>query len=166
MASRRGIIVAMSPEGVIGLGGRVPWRRPADLRRFKRLTSGATVIMGRKTWESIGAKPLPGRRNIVITRRTLGGVECFADIPSALAGCEGDVWFIGGAGIYAEAMRHADFIDVTRVPDHVPEEEGGARAVRFPPIDPEAWVEVETAPNPEDPAISHTRYERRPRKAT
>ncbi|MDP3938689.1 MAG: dihydrofolate reductase [Deltaproteobacteria bacterium] len=157
MASRRGIIVAMSPDRVIGLGGRVPWHYPADLRRFKLLTSGGTVIMGRKTWESIGGKPLPGRRNIVITARDLRGVECFPGIPAALATCEGDIWFIGGAGIYAEAMNHAEFIDLTHVPDHVE----GEGAVRFPPVDPEVWVERETVENPADPRIRHTHYDRR-----
>ncbi|MFQ5457152.1 MAG: dihydrofolate reductase [Myxococcota bacterium] len=157
MAAVRGIIVAMSPEGVIGLGGRIPWHYPADLKRFKRITTGATVIMGRRTWESIGSRPLPDRRNIVITRRDLPGVECFRDIPSALARCSGAVWFAGGAGIYAEAMSHCDLIDVTQVPDHVEDPD----AVRFPPIDPEQWAVSERSVNEADPRLRHTRYRRR-----
>src|SRR6185295_12074192 len=83
-----GLIVAVSPEGVIGLGGRIPWRHPGDLKRFKRMTTGATVIMGRKTWESIG-KPLANRRNIVISHSVIDtpGVDTFSNIGDALATC-------------------------------------------------------------------------------
>ena len=157
MAARLSIIVAMSPEGVIGLDGRIPWHYASDLKRFKRLTTGTTVIMGRRTWESIGSKPLPERRNIVITRADLPDVECFRDIPSALERCAGQVWFIGGARIYAEAMAFCDSIDVTQVPDRVDSPE----AVRFPPIDPEEWVVADTTVDEEDSRLRHTRYARR-----
>src|SRR5579883_2104221 len=116
----RGMILAVSPEGVIGLGGKIPWRHPGDMRRFKRVTMGATVIMGRATFEETG-KPLPGRRNIVVTSRRLDvpGVEQVASVEEALARAgDADVWFIGGARIYEEAMRYVDVIDVTYVPDH------------------------------------------------
>ncbi len=157
MAATRGMIVAMSPERAIGLHGRVPWHYPADLNRFKRLTMGATVIMGRATWESIGSKPLPGRRNVVITSRNLEGAECFRDIPSALASCSGAVWFIGGARIYAEAMKYCDVIDVTHVPDRIDD----PAAVRFPPIDSEEWIAEPTIAHEDDPALRRTVYRRR-----
>src|SRR4051812_12608948 len=118
-APLRAMMVAVSPEGIIGVGEKIPWHYRGDLKRLKRLTMGATVIMGRVTWESLGGKPLPGRRNVVISGRALDGVESFRDIPSALATAEGPVWFLGGARIYAEAMQHCDLIDVTYVPDHV-----------------------------------------------
>ena len=104
----RGILVAVSPEGIIGKDNTIPWHYSADLKRFKRLTTDNTIIMGRKTWESLPIKPLPNRRNIVITRSSIKDIECFQSIDEALQTCEGDVWFIGGAGIYQEAMQKAD----------------------------------------------------------
>ena len=77
---------------------------------------GDHVIMGRVTWESLGGSPLPGRRNVVISSRALAGVESFRDIPSALATCEGPVWFLGGARIYPRPCRSADLIDVSTCP--------------------------------------------------
>ena len=71
----RAAIVAISPERVIGIDGELPWHYSADLRRFKRLTMGTTVIMGRRTWESIGSRPLPGRHNIVITKNPLPDID-------------------------------------------------------------------------------------------
>ena len=125
-----GIIVAMSPERVIGVDGTIPWRYPADLKRFKELTIDKTIIMGRLTYESVG-RPLPRRRNIVISRTLLegAGIETFKTIDDALSTCTGDEWFSGGARIYEEAMAHADMIDVTLVPDAV------ADGVKFPAID-------------------------------
>jgi dihydrofolate reductase len=157
VAGTRGIIVAMSPERAIGLRGKIPWHYPLDLKRFKRLTTGATVIMGRATWESIGSKPLPGRRNIVITSRQFTGGECFKDIPSALATCTGDVWFIGGERIYAEAMSYADVIDVTHVPDRIDD----PAAVRFPAIDPDTWIAGPMIEHEDDPTLRRTIYRRR-----
>jgi len=129
----RGMIYAVSPEGVIGAKGSIPWHHPGDFRRFKRVTLGSTVIMGRKTYQSMG-KPLPGRRNLVVTSQRLDapGVERVSSLEDALARAgDGDAWFIGGAGIYAEAMAYADVIDVTYVPDNVV----GDDVVRAPTID-------------------------------
>lgn len=151
-----GIIYAVSPEGVIGLDGKLPWHYPADLKRFKRLTLGSTIIMGRLTFESIG-KPLPGRRNIVITSRRLPGVECFPSLEAALATTQGDVWFIGGARIFADAMQLADVIDVTYVPDHVTE----PRAVRAPPIDETVWEPGLRVQHEDDPRLERRVYTRR-----
>src|SRR5580704_196805 len=117
----RGSIFAVSADGVIGKDGKIPWRHPGDLRRFKRVTMGATVVMGRATFAETG-KALPGRRNLVVTSGALEvpGVEVVRSIGEALrrAG-DADVWFIGGARVYEEAMRHVDVLDVTYVPDRV-----------------------------------------------
>ena len=156
-SATRSIMVAVSPEGVIGVGASIPWHYPGDLRRLKRLTMGSTVIMGRITWESMGGKPLPGRRNVVITSRKLAGVECFANIASALAAIEGPVWFLGGARIYAEAMEHCDVIDVTYVPDHV----DGPGVVRFPPIDPDQWQAGPLLEHEHEPALRRRIYTRK-----
>lgn len=152
-----GIIAALSPEGVIGVNGALPWHYSSDLKRFKRLTEGATVVMGRLTWESLPKKPLGGRRNIVITSRKIEGVECFPDIPKALAACEGDVWFIGGARVFEEALRYADFLDLTFVPNRI-EAEG---AVRFPAIDETVWEAGPLETDPEDPHLQRRIYRRR-----
>jgi dihydrofolate reductase len=151
------IIAALSPEGVIGVNGALPWHYSSDLTRFKRLTRGATVVMGRLTWESLPAKPLAGRRNIVITSRKIEGVECFPDIPKALAACEGDVWFIGGARIFEEALGYADFLDLTYVPDRI----GAEGAVRFPAIDETVWEAGPLETDPEDPRLRRRIYRRR-----
>ena len=137
----RGMIAAVSPEGVIGLNGQVPWRHPGDMRRFKRVTEGGVVIMGRLTWESMDRKPLPKRRNVVISRSEVPGVEHYGTIAAALAAIEpgdpsADVWFIGGARIYEEAMEYCDIIDLTYVPDHV----AHPNAVKFPAIDEAKWT--------------------------
>ncbi|MGD0528438.1 MAG: dihydrofolate reductase [Polyangiaceae bacterium] len=155
----RGMIYAVSPEGVIGVGNRIPWRYQGDFRRFKRVTMGKTLIMGRKTFESIG-HPLAGRRNIVVTSHPIAveNVESVRSIDEALerAGDEIDVWFIGGARIYAEAMKHVDIIDVTYVPDHV----RAADAVMAPRIDG-TWEGSRIVRHEDDPALKHRTFTRR-----
>ena len=152
----KGILVAVSPEGIIGKDNSIPWHYSVDLKRFKRLTLGKTVIMGRRTWESLPVKPLPDRRNIVITRTSLDDVECFSSIDDALATCEGDVWFIGGAGIYQEALGKADIIDMTLVPDNV----SGEGCVRFPTIGDE-WDAGPIEALETDGNLKHQTYTRR-----
>ena len=152
----KGILVAVSPEGIIGKDNTIPWHYSADLKRFKRLTTGNTIIMGRKTWESLPKKPLPNRRNIVITRSSIENIECFKSIDDALQTCECDVWFIGGAGIYQEAMQKADIIDMTLVPDNVT----GEKCIYFPEID-KSWKEGETKTLDEEPKLKHKTYTRR-----
>jgi dihydrofolate reductase len=132
------------------------------MRRFARVTRGGTVIMGRLTWESMNRRPLPHRRNIVITTGDVGDVEHYPDIASALAKVgagdgNGDVWFIGGARIYAEAMKYCDVIDLTYVPEHVTDPE----AVKFPPIDPAVWEAGELVPHEEEPALTRRVFRRR-----
>jgi len=152
----KGILVAVSPEGIIGKNNSIPWHYSADLKRFKRLTTGNTVIMGRKTWESLPIKPLPNRRNIVITRSSIEEIDCFRSIDDALQTCDGDVWFIGGAGIYEEAMKKADLIDMTLVPDNIT----GKNCIYFPKIGNE-WKEGENNRLEEDPKLGHKTYTRR-----
>jgi len=152
----KGILVAVSPEGIIGKNNTIPWHYSADLKRFKRLTTGNTVIMGRKTWESLPIKPLPNRRNIVITRSSIEEIDCFQSIDDALQTCEGDVWFIGGAGIYEEAMEKADLIDMTLVPDNIT----GDDCIYFPEIGNE-WKEGENNRLKEDTKLGHKTYTRR-----
>ena len=152
----KGILVAVSPEGIIGKDNTIPWHYSADLKRFKRLTTGNTIIMGRKTWESLPKKPLPNRRNIVITRSSIENIECFNSIDDALQTCEGDIWFIGGAGIYQEAMQKADLIDMTLVPDNVT----GEKCIYFPEID-KSWKEGETKTLDGEPKLKHKTYTRR-----
>ncbi len=152
----KGILVATSPENVIGKDNTIPWHYSEDLKRFKRLTIGKTVIMGRKTWESLPVKPLPDRRNIVITRQKIDEVECFKSIDRALEECKGDIWFIGGARIYEEAMGKADLIDMTLVPDNI----SGDDCIYFPDID-DNWEEGITEPLKDSTKLLHKIYTRR-----
>ena len=115
------LVLAMAKNGVIGKGGAIPWRISDDLKRFKQLTLGKPVIMGRKTWDSLPKKPLPGRPNIVVTRdpgwRAPGAVaETLLDLAISAAGKEsGDVMVIGGAEIYRALLPRADRIELTEV---------------------------------------------------
>jgi dihydrofolate reductase len=124
------LIWAEAADRVIGRDGTIPWRLPEEQQMFKRLTMGATVVMGRGTWESLpdSVRPLPGRRNIVLTRQSsydAHGAEVVHGLDDALAAADGDVWVIGGAAVYAEALPRADQVVRTRV--HV-QVDGDARA--------------------------------------
>jgi dihydrofolate reductase len=157
----RGMIYAVSPEGIIGAHGKIPWRYRGDWRRFRRVTLGAAVVMGRSTFESIG-KPLDGRRNLVVTSRPLQvhGVECVRSVEEALDKVtDGDVWFIGGARIYEAGMRYADVIDVTYVPDHIAED----GAVHAPPIDEDAFEAGLLLAHEDEPGLTRRVYTRRRR---
>ena len=111
-------VVAVSKNGVIGKNGKLPWRFPADLKFFKDLTTGHTVIMGRKTFDSIG-KPLPNRENIVISRHPrpgTAGVKFAESVDQALGLAQkGKVFIIGGASIYRETVHWVDGIYLTRI---------------------------------------------------
>ena len=116
------IIVAIAQNGAIGYKGDLIYHLSADLRRFKELTTGHTVIMGRKTYESLPKGALPNRRNIVLTRQkeiTLPGVEVFTSLDEALAHCTTDekVFIIGGAQVYNQALSLADELEITLVHD-------------------------------------------------
>lgn len=116
------LIYARAANGVIGKDGSMPWHLPEDLAHFKGLTQGNPVIMGRKTWDSLPARfrPLPGRRNIVVTRQenwNENGVQRASNLGEALQLCESSetVWVIGGAQIYALALPLADRVEVTEI---------------------------------------------------
>jgi dihydrofolate reductase len=112
------LVVAASDNGVIGASGRIPWHISEDMKRFKALTLGKTVVMGRKTWDSLPRKPLPGRDNIVITRDAAWKADGATVAPSpkaALAAAAGDVMVIGGAQIYRALMPDATRIELTQV---------------------------------------------------
>ncbi len=142
------LVVAMSRNGVIGRDGGLPWRLPTDMARFKALTMGKPVIMGRKTWETL-RKPLPGRANIVITRNpawraegadVTGSLEDGLKLAAVRARCSGvgeEICVIGGGEIYTQAMEYADVLQVTFVEAEI---EGDTR---FPTIDPAIWEAFE-----------------------
>ena len=115
-----GLVWAQARGGVIGADGGLPWHLPEDLARFKALTTGTTVVMGRATWESLppAVRPLPGRRNVVLSRRPgfrAPGATVAATLQHALAGATGDVWVIGGASVYRAALPIADLAVVTEI---------------------------------------------------
>lgn len=130
------LIAAVAENGVIGAEGDIPWHLASDLKRFKALTMGHTLVMGRRTYHSIG-RPLPGRRTIVVTRAPLPQVETAASLEAAIAAAGRPVFLAGGAGIYAEGLRHADTIYLTRVHARP------AGDTHFPPIDPAVFAVVE-----------------------
>lgn len=141
-APRIHLIYARASNGVIGRDNAIPWHLPEDLRRFRELTQGAPVVMGRRTWDSLPPKfrPLPGRRNIVVTRQAgwqAEGAARAASLDEALGLAEGaaDVWIIGGAQIYAEALPLATHAAVTEIARDF---EGDALA---PDLGP-GWAEV------------------------
>jgi dihydrofolate reductase len=157
MPDQRAIMAAVSPEGAIGLHGKIPWHYRGDMRRVKRLTLGTTLIMGRVTWESLGGRPLPERRNLVVTSHPLPGVETFRSLADALRESRGPVWFFGGARIYRAAMAYADLIDLVYVPDHVREPD----AVLFPEIDPREWEAGPIVSHEDEPALRRREFRRR-----
>ena len=134
-----GLIWAQSTTGVIGRDNGIPWRLPEDQARFKELTLGSTVVMGRLTWESLPAKvrPLPGRRNVVVTRQAgyaADGATVVGDLEDALTG--EDTWIIGGAQIYTLALPFATRCEITEVDVDLPREDDDAVA----PVLDEQWV--------------------------
>ena len=141
------LIVVVLNNGAIGVNNQLPWRIPADLKYFKKTTMGKPIIMGRKTWDSIG-KPLPGRRNIVMTRDSAWqqeGVERAADVEQALSmACKaaeesgaGELMIIGGEAIYREVLPLVQRIYLTRVDIDI---DGDAF---FPDLNEQDWSEKE-----------------------
>lgn len=158
------LVVAKSENNVIGVDGDLPWRISADLKHFKAVTIGHPIIMGRKTWDSIG-RPLPGRRNIVITRRNdlvIDGVDVVKSIDAALDLCRKDgttkAMIVGGGQIYADIMDQADIIELTEVHCAIDGD------TVFPAIDPAKWSETarETfAADGDTPSYSFVTHTRR-----
>jgi dihydrofolate reductase len=137
--SKLSIIVAMSSNHVIGVNNTLPWHLTEDLKYFKSLTTGHTIIMGRKTYESIG-RPLPHRRNIVISRdteTTYEGVEVVHSIEDAFSISKNDneVFVIGGSNIYKQALDLVDHLYVTEI------KKSFTGDTFFPEIDKEKWTE-------------------------
>ena len=147
------LIVAADDHGGIGRGGQLPWRLPGDLRRFRSLTMGKPIVMGRRTWDSIG-RPLPGRHNIVVSRQrglALPGATVAGSLDEALrvAGPVDEVCVIGGADLYRLALPIADRIELTRVHADV-----GADTF-LPALDPADWEEVAREDRPADDQHAH-----------
>ena len=123
------IIAAVNPQFIIGINGKIPWHIPEDLKRFKQLTMGKPIIMGRKTWESLGSKPLPGRMNVIVTSSNTvkegpaGDETVVVKVPQLDAILEflrgatsyDEVFIIGGERLYAEALPLADRMYITTV---------------------------------------------------
>lgn len=137
------LIAAISTNNCIGKNNALPWHIPEDLKHFKELTTGKTVLMGRKTWESIPAKfrPLPNRKNIVITTQadfiTPEGVEVFHNIDDALKHHSHEqIFIIGGANIYTQTIDLADTLYITEVHQIIDGD------VFFPDIDKKIWQEI------------------------
>jgi len=156
------LVVAVAQNGVIGRDGDLPWRLPSDLKRFKQLTLGKPVVMGRKTWDSIG-RPLPGRPNIVVTRDAsfaAPGATVVSSLDEGLAVAQreaealgvDEVCVIGGGQIYAQVFDRADILHVTRVEADV------AGDTRFPAIDPAVFEKIADEPIPQGEKDSHAMH--------
>lgn len=141
------LVAAVAANGVIGRTengvGTLPWHLPEDLKRFKTLTMGKPVVMGRKTWESLPERfrPLPGRRNIVISRNAdfaAPGAEVFTSLAAAREACTGTerIYLIGGAELYRQTLAEADCLELTEIKIDV---EGDAH---FPAFSRDAWRET------------------------
>lgn len=163
LTQRISIIAARAANDTIGHNGRMPWHLPADLRRFRRITMGKPLIMGRRTCESLGL-PLPGRRNLVVSR-TPGfhapGFECLPGLEQALAvaGEVKDILIIGGADLYRQCLPLATRIYLTEIHSTFPGD------TIFPSIDKHEWTEIERLTHSVDDkhpwSFSFTRLERR-----
>ncbi len=165
------IIAAVAANRTIGITkngrGDVPWHLSEDLRRFKRRTLGHLVVMGRATWDSIGAKPLPGRTNLVLTRNpelVAPGAQVVATLDEAIAlgreRGETELFVVGGAVVYTAALPLVDRLDLTRIEAEYP---GDAY---FPNVDWSAWNQIENERREAEgdaPAFAFTLWERRAR---
>lgn len=162
------LIAALADNRVIGIDNRLPWHLPADLKHFKAVTLGKPIIMGRKTWDSLG-RPLPGRLNLVVSRQAdlqLDGAEVFASLPAAIA--RADEWarvqgvdelmLIGGAELYGQGLALAQRLYLTRV--HL-QPEGDAFFPEFAEADWQLAEREAHAADGETPAHAYERWERR-----
>ncbi len=154
------IVAAVARNGVIGVDGGLPWHLPDDLRRFKALTLGHVLVMGRKTYESIG-RPLPGRTTVVVTRNAAwdAGSEEVVVAPGleeavrAATAIDDEVFVVGGAQVYADALPLTDRLELTLVDD---EPDGDTT---FPAVEWDDWVEVGRE---HGDGLAYVTYERRP----
>ncbi|OGW90262.1 MAG: hypothetical protein A3A73_00665 [Omnitrophica bacterium RIFCSPLOWO2_01_FULL_50_24] len=143
-------IVAKSSTGVIGKDGHLPWHHSADLKLFKATTMGGTLIMGRKTFESIGGKPLPGRENFVLSRSDLNvpdGVRVFHSLEDALKAASRDrVFIMGGANVFKQSIHQIDGIYLTQV-------QGTYKGDAYYPEIPPSFTVVERKKSPDNPQL-------------
>lgn len=147
------IIVAVADNGVIGSGNQLPWRLPDDLKRFKALSLGKPVVMGRKTYDSIG-RPLPGRLNIIVSRQRdlqIAGCQVVSSVAEAIAaaGSAPEIVIVGGADIYRQVLPQVATIYLTRVHADI------AGDVLFPKLAENEWREVATEYHPADERHAH-----------
>ena len=147
------IIVAVADNGVIGSGNQLPWRLPDDLKRFKALSLGKPIVMGRKTFDSIG-RPLPGRLNVVISRQPglqIAGCTVVTSIDEAIVAARPapEIVIVGGADIYRQVLPQVQVIHLTRVHAHI---EGD---VMFPKLQEHEWREVAKEYHPADERHAH-----------
>jgi dihydrofolate reductase len=155
------IIVAVSEDLGIGKDNKLLWRLPEDLKRFRRLTTGNVIIMGKKTWESLPKRPLPDRKNIVLTDipdEEIEGSETAYSIEDALSRCdrEKEIFIIGGGSIYRQFMNLADRLYITHVHRKTDAD------VYFPVIDQKIWKVIEKEDFTDDtPPYTYTVYERK-----
>jgi dihydrofolate reductase len=159
-APRIYLIAAVAQNGVIGVDGKLPWRLPEDLQHFKRLTLGHPVIMGRKTWESVG-KALSGRKNIVVTSNpgyAAPGAVVAASLKAALAACGGapSVFVIGGHGLFVESLPVASALELTEI------QRDYAGDTWFPAFDRKQWRETRREAHTSSAGVrfDFVRYER------
>ena len=117
------LIWAQDQNGGIGKNGKLPWFIPADLKNFKKLTLDSTIIMGRKTWDSLPIKPLPKRRNIVLSSNKIANIECYQYIDDCVTQLENDqindLYVIGGSSIYNYFLQHAMYLHITLINDYI-----------------------------------------------
>jgi dihydrofolate reductase len=154
MRPRVSLIVAMAKNRVIGANNTLPWHLPADLKRFKALTIGHHIVMGRKTYESIG-KPLPGRTSVVVTRNadySAPGVIVANSLEKAISACGNDeeIFVIGGAELYRQAIKFADRIYLTEIDADI---QGDAHFAKF---DRKLWLETERVNHAPDEKNVHS----------
>jgi dihydrofolate reductase len=158
------IIVAVSEDYGIGKDNELLWRIPEDMKRFKSLTYGQSVIMGKKTWESLPKKPLPGRKNIVLTDNPLECIDCSItaySVEDALDKCGKDeeIFIVGGGSIYRQFMPLADRLYITHIHKKAPAD------TFFPEIDPVIWEPVEKEEHNDkgdgNPSYTYTIYQRK-----
>ena len=147
------LIVAYAKNRTIGRDNTLPWKLPGDLAHFKRTTLGCPIIMGRKTWDSLG-RPLPGRKNIVITRdssKNIEGADCVTSLDAALALVQDadQAFVIGGAQIYQQALALADSVIATEVQANI---EGDAF---FAPLDDSLWIETSRTPQEPENGLAY-----------
>jgi len=143
------IIAAIAENRAIGFKNKLLYWLPNDLKRFKALTTGHTIIMGRKTFESLPKGALPNRRNIVLSHQEIEftGAERFTSLEAALSACHTDeeIYIIGGASVYQEALPLANKLHITHIDDTPPHADAF-----FPPIDPTVWTETTHEVHPAD----------------